>query len=190
MDSSFNMESEIFGDAGEAFAQKEGNKFILGTNVKQPEGITVNPTVVANARTSETSATVTADDMIRLTGDLKTGYNPVYVLNRKTLAHLRTLKSASGGFLWQPGMDGPVANTINGFPYVLAIDMPDIASNSLSVAFGDFMRGYVIVDRTGVNIIRDDFAKKRQAIVEFTIHRWNYGKVVLPEAIKLLKTKA
>jgi len=190
MDSSFNMESEIFADAAEAFAQKEGNKFILGTNAKQPEGILVNPTIVANTRESGTSQTITADDMILLTGDLKVGYNPNYVLNRGTLAFLRTLKSTDGVFLWQPGMNGPVANTMNGFNYVLAQDMPAIAANSLSVAFGDFQRGYTIIDRTGVSMVRDEFSSKKNAIVEFTIHRWNYGKVVVPEAIKVLKVQA
>lgn len=188
MDSSFNMESEIFSDAAEAFAQKEGNKFILGTGAKQPEGILVNPTIVGDVRISSTSQTITADDMILLTGDLKVGYNPNYVLNRGTLAFLRTLKSTDGVFLWQPGMNGPVANTMNGFNYVLAQDMPAIASDSLSVAFGDFQRGYTIIDRTGVSMVRDEFSSKKNAIVEFTIHRWNNGKVVVPEAIKVLKT--
>ncbi len=188
MDASFNMESEIFADAAEAFAQKEGSLFINGTDVKQPEGILTNSTVVANARDSITSGTLEADDLLLMTGDLKTGYNPVYTLNRKTLAFLRTLKSTDGVFLWQPGMNGPVANTINGFPYVLSIDMPDIASDSLSVAFGDFQRGYTIIDRTGVSMIRDEVTSAGKAIIKFTIHRWNYGKVVVPEAIQLLKT--
>ncbi len=191
MDASFNMESEIFSDAAEAFAQKEGNKFILGTNSKQPEGILVNTAVVAGARTGAgASGLLIADDLINLTGDLKTGYNPTYVLNRGTLAFLRTLKSTDGVFLWQPGMNGPIANTMNGFNYVLAQDMPAMASNSLSVAFGDFQRGYTIIDRTGVSMVRDEFTSKKNAIVEFTIHRWNYGKVVVPEAITLLKTAA
>ncbi len=191
MDSSFNMESEIFGDAAEAFAQKEGNKFILGTNSKQPEGILTNTAVVAGARTGlGASGLIIADDVILLTGDLKTGYNPTYVLNRATLAYLRTLKSTTGDFLWQPGMNGPVSNTMNGFSYVLAQDMPAMASNSLSIAFGDFQRGYTIIDRTGVSMVRDEFTSKKNAIVEFTIHRWNYGKVVVPEAITLLKTAA
>lgn len=190
MDASFNMESEILGDAGEAFAQNEGNLFVLGDGVKKPAGFTTNAVIVAGARTSSTSGTIDADDMILLTGDLKVGYNPNYVMNRGTLAFLRTLKSTDGVFLWQPGMNGPVANTINGFPYILAQDMAAIASNSLSVAFGDFQRGYTIVDRTGVSIIRDEFTRKKQAIIEFTINRWNYGQVTLPEAITLLKTAA
>lgn len=188
MNSAFDMESEIMTDAAEAFAQKEGNKFILGTGHKQPEGITVNSVIIAAARLSAGSATLSADDLILLTGDLKTGYNPVYTFNRKSLAFFRTLKSTDGVFLWQPGMNGGVANNINGFPYVLSQDMPDIAANSLSVAFGDFQRGYTIIDRTGVSIIRDDVTRKTEAIVEFTLNRWNTGQVTLPEAIQLLKT--
>lgn len=188
MNSAFNMETEIFGDAMEAFAFGEGQNFVLGDGSKKPSGFTTDSRIAQ--RTTTTSGTIDAEDVILLTGDLKVGYNPTYVMNRSTLAFLRTLKSTTGSFLWQPGMNGPVANTINGFNYILAQDMPDIAANSLSIAFGDFQRGYTIVDRTGISIIRDDYTKKRQAIVEFTLNRWNNGQVTLPEAIKLLKTKA
>lgn len=190
MDSAFDMEAEIMSDAAEAFAKGEGNGFVVGTGFKQPEGFLVNATVVANARTSTTSATIDPEDVIFLTGDLKVGYDPVYVMNRSTLAFLRTLKSTTGQFLWQPGLNGPVANTLNGFPYLIAQDMPDIAANSLSIAFGDFRRGYTIVDRTGMSVVRDEVTQKKKAIVEFTMNRWNTGQVTLPEAIKLLKTKA
>lgn len=188
MDSAFNMEAEIFSDAMEAFAQGEGNAFVLGDGVKKPSGFTADARI--SQRTTTTTGTIDAQDVILLTGDLKVGYNPTYVMNRSTLAFLRTLKSTTGSFLWQPGMNGPVANTINGFNYILAQDMPDIANNSLSIAFGDFQRGYTIVDRTGISIIRDDLTQKKKAIVEFTINRWNNGQVTLPEAIKLLKTKS
>lgn len=190
MDSAFNMESEIFSDAMEAFAKGEGTNFVLGDGVKKPAGFVSNATIQAAARTSTTSGQIDAEDVILLTGDLKVGYNPAYVMNRGVLAYLRTLKSTTGAFLWQPGMNGPVANTINGFNYILAQDMPAMAANSYSIAFGDFQRGYTIVDRTGISIVRDELTLKKKAIVEFTLNRWNYGQVTLPEAIKLLKTKA
>lgn len=190
MDSAFDMESEIMGDGGEGFAENEGNKFVVGTGHKQPEGFTVNSVVVAAARESAVSAVLGFDDMMLLTGDLKTGYNPVYVFNRRTLAFLRTLKGGDGHPLWQPGINGVVMNTINGFPYLIANDMPDIASATIPVAFGDFKRGYTIVDRTGLAVIRDEVTQKKKAIVEFTLQRWNTGRVTLPEAIKLLKLKA
>ena len=193
MDAAFDMESEIASDAGEAFAFGEGNGFVAGTGFKQPAGFTVNATVVAAARVGNASGTagkIYEDDIIALTGDLKVGYNPVYVMNRRSLAAIRVLKSTTGSFLWQPGLNGPVANTLNGFPYVLANSMPDEASQALAVAFGDFRRGYTIVDRTGMSVIRDELTLKKFAIVEFTMNRWNTGLVVLPEAIKLLKLKA
>ncbi len=190
MDSAFDMEAEIMQDGGEAFAKGEGTGFVTGSGFKRPSGFTVDSRVVANARISATSATIGFDDMMNLTGDLKTGYNPVYVFNRRTLAFLRTLKGGDGHPLWQPGMNGIVVNTINGFPYLIAEDMPDIASNTIPVAFGDFARGYTIVDRTGMAVIRDELTQKKKAIVEFTLQRWNTGKVTLPEAIKLLKVKA
>lgn len=190
MDAAFDMEGEIMGDGAESFAQGEGAGFVAGTGFKQPEGFTVDARVVAAARISAVSATIGFDDMMNLTGDLKTGYNPVYVFNRRTLAFLRTLKGGDGHPLWQPGMNGVVVNTINGFPYLIAEDMPDIASTSIPVAFGDFTRGYTIVDRTGMAVIRDEVTRKRDAIVEFTLQRWNTGQVTLPEAIKLLKVLA
>jgi HK97 family phage major capsid protein len=190
MDSAFDMEAEIMGDGAESFAQGEGQGFVAGTGFKQPQGFTVDSRVVAAARISGSSGTINFDDVMLLTGDLKTGYNPVYTFNRRTLAFLRTLKGGDGHPLWQPGMNGVVMNTINGFPYLIANDMPDIASAAIPIAFGDFARGYTIIDRTGLAVIRDEVTQKRKAIVEFTLQRWNTGQVTLPEAIKLLTVKA
>lgn len=188
-DAAFNMEAELISDANEAFAFGEGNGFVVGTGAKQPEGFLTNATIAAAFRASSASNDITASDVILLTGDLKVGYNPVYVMNRRTLAYLRSLRDSNGQFLWDPGMNGGVALTLNGFQYVLANSMPDHnVSNALSVAFGDFRRGYTIVDRTGMSIVRDDVTQKRKAIVEFTMNRWNTAKVVLPEAIKVLKS--
>ena len=197
MNSVFDMDSEILGDAAEAFAFGEGNGFTVGTGFKQPAGFVTNATLQAAARLSGVSGVLTPNSLILLTGDLKVGYNPVYVMNRRTLALIRTFRGdaaspgdAAGQFLWQPGMNGGVAATLNGYGYILANSMPDVASSAFAVAFGDFRRGYTIVDRTGTSIIRDEFSQKRKAIVEFTLNRWNTGRVTLPEAIKLLQITA
>lgn len=190
-DSNFDLETEINSDVAESFAQKEGNKFVLGTGVKQPEGFTINPAVVAGAFTSlDSSGALTAKDLTDLTGRLKIGYNPVYGFNRLSLSTFRSLEDGAGNPIWQAGLAAAVPNAINGENYVILQDMADIAANSLSVVYGDFTRGYLIIDRTGLSIIRDEVTSKKNAIVELTFHRWNTGKVILPEAIKLMKTKA
>ena len=196
-DSAFAMGSEITSDVSEAFAYGEGNGFVAGTGFKQPAGFTVNVELQNGARNSGSATLLTPNSLILVTGDLKVGYSPVYVFNRRTLATARTWRgdaaSASDGagqYLWQPGLNGPVSNTLNGYPYIVANSMPDVAAGAYPVAFGDFRRGYIIVDRTTTGVIRDDYSEKRKGIVEFTFNRWNTGRVVLPEAIKLIKVSA
>lgn len=190
MDSEFDIESEITGDVTEAFAQGEGANFVLGDAAKKPEGFLANAAIVADARETAGSGTISGDDLLLLTGDLKVGYNPMYGFNRQTLAFLRTLKGSDGQYLWQIGLAPGAPNTIAGEPYVVMQDMPSIAVGALSVIYADFLRGYLIIDRTGVLIIRDEFTSKKAAIIEITFHRWNTGQVVLSEAFKALKIKA
>ncbi len=200
MDASFDMEREILNDSAEAFAYGEGNNFVAGTGFKQPYGFINDPDVLASfvASTSGTAGTLLPEDLFKLQGQLKQGYNGTFVLNRRTLAAIRSLRAGSGfaaadgagSFMWQPSFTNGGMATLAGDPYVLSNSMPDIASNAYPIAYGDFRAGYLIVDRTAVEVIRDDFTQKRLAIVEFTIHRWNTGKVILAEAIKLLKLDA
>lgn len=191
LNSAFNMESDIMSDATEAFAQKEGNKFALGTGIKQPQGFVTDPGVIAGSSVvTAASGVLDMASIIEITGELKTGYNPVYTMNRKTIAAIRQFTSTTGDFLWQPGVNGVVASTINGFNYVETPDMPDIAGSAYPIAFGDFFKGYRIVDRTGMEVVRDEFTNAKKRIIEFTFFRYNTGGVVLPEAIQLLQIKA
>jgi len=204
MDSNFSLESEINQDVSEAFAQGEGRAMVLGTGSKQPEGfLSAAAGLIGDANrirnggsgAAGTFSTADADAIIRLTGDLKVGYNPYYSFNRRTLATLRTVKDTSGAYIFQQGIPtvgeaslaGAVPNTIAGQPYILFEDMPDIAANSVPVVYADFMRGYCVIDRTGMSMVRDELTRKREAIIEITFNRWNYGQVVLPEAFHLLQ---
>lgn len=195
--SDFDIESEISQDVAEAFAQKEGNKFVLGSGAKEPEGFLVHPDVISGAVETDASyaaegaATISGDDIISLAGELKQGYNPMFGFNRQTLAYLRTLKGGDGQYLWQVGLGGGAPNQLAGEPYIVMQDMPTRdASGNLPVIYGDFMRGYTIVDRTGMAVIRDDITRKKERIIELCFHKYNTGQVVLAEAFKALKIKA
>ena len=188
--SGFDIESEISQDVSESFAQTEGLNFVSGDGAKKPEGFLVHPDVISGARETSVSGGITAKDLILLTGDLKVGYNPMYAFNRRTLATLRTQVGGDGQFIWQSGLAAGAPNTLNGLPYLVMEDMPDIVSGNLAVMFADFRRGYTIIDRTGMTVIRDNLTRAKENIIELTFHRYNTGQVVLSEAFKALKIKA
>jgi HK97 family phage major capsid protein len=195
----FDMETEIFSDVITAYAQSEGNKFLLGTGVKQPEGIITRAGTGANdVPFTETAASgvVSLDDVIKLSGDQKLGYNSVYSFNRNTLVRLRTERDSNGNYLWTFGAER-FPTQINGFDYVLMQDMSNIfdsagdpITGAFPVLFGDYFNGYNILDAVDMEVIRDDVTLKKQAMVEFAWHRWLDGRVVLGEAFQLLQIKA
>lgn len=195
IDANFDMENEISSDVALGMAFKEGNRMVLGDAPKQPEGFMANTTLQTNARVSTVSGSLAAVDLINLTGDIKFGQNPMYAFNRQTLATIRGLESTNGQFIFHAGsfdggMGGSRPNVIAGEPYVIMQDMASLSANSFSVVYADFRRGYVIIDRTGLAVIRDDVTQARNNIVLLTFHKYNTGQIVLEEAFKYLKTKA
>jgi len=128
--------------------------------------------------------------VIDLQHALKEGYgaNAVWLANRLAIRDLRKLKDVDGQYLWQPGLRAGSQDTLLGRPIHVASDMPAPAANSLSVAYGDFARGYQIVDRIGVRVLRDPFTAK--PYVKFYTTKRVGGDVVNFEAIKLQKLAA
>lgn len=188
----FDMENEIRTEVVEQFAELEGIRFVTGSGVKTPLGFTVDPRV----QSFETAASLTLamDDLIDVSGELKTGYNPWYYMNRRTLAFLRKQKAATtGDYLWSPAVAEGAPATFNGYPYssdFINMDSWDDGAGAIPVAFADMRMGYRIYDRTGIITIRDEFSEKNAAITSWAFHQYYDGRVVLPEAIKLLKIKA
>lgn len=191
MNAALDMDTEITSDTAEMFGQKEGLKFVLGGAVKEPEGFLTNQTLIDAARDTAASGVLDSDAILLVQGDLKRGQNPRFVFNRQTLANARTLKGSSNDhYLWSPALDGGAANMLAGSPYTILQDMPVIAAGSLSIAYGDFVRGYRILDRTGMRLTRDELTLASQAMVKFVFHRWLNGQVINTEAIKILRIKA
>jgi len=188
-DANVNMVNEINSDVMEAFAQLEGRAFVNGDSAKKPEGFMVNPDITSI--NSGSGSAITFDSLIALTGELKTGYNPVYAMNRRTLAAIRQLKDGAGNYVWQAGNLGAgIPNAINGFSYAVLEDMPDIGAGNFPVIFGDFFRGYLIGDRAGLSVIRDEVSLKKEGKVEYTFMKRVDGQVVQPEAFKKLQIAA
>jgi HK97 family phage major capsid protein len=191
-DSVFNLEAEMQSEFSEQFAKAEGAAFVSGNAVGKPEGFMTNSDVGSIDSGSNTA--ITGDNLISLVHNIKSDYgrNGSFVFNRSTLAAIRKLKDTAGQYVFQAGMSlqGGVTNTILGQPYVEATDMPSIAQNAFPVAFGDFRRAYMIVDRVSLAVLRDPFTQATTGNVRYIARRRVGGQVILPEAINKLKVTA
>ena len=201
-DAAVDVGQWIAEEVNAAFAQQEGIAFVTGDGTNKPKGFLAETTVaeaswtwgnlgyVATGAAGALPASDPSDVLIDLVYALKAGYrqNASWVMNRKTQGALRKLKDDAGNYLWQPAATAEGKATLMGFDLVEAEAMPDIAANSLSIAFGDFKRGYLVVDRQGVNVLRDPYSAKPYVLF-YTTKRVG-GGVQNYDAIKLLKFAA
>lgn len=198
-DAAINIDQWLAEEVQTAFAEQEGAAFVTGDGVRRPRGF-LSYAKVANASWSWGKlgylATGVAgafpvsnpsDTLIDLIYAVKAGYraNARFVMNRATQSVIRKFKDAEGNYLWQPGLAAGAPPTLLNYPVTEAEDMPSIASDATAIAFGDFKRGYLIVDRLGVRVLRDPYSAKPYVLF-YTTKRVG-GGVQNFEALKLLK---
>jgi HK97 family phage major capsid protein len=201
-DSAVNIDEWLAGEVEQVFAQQEGAAFVSGDGSNKPKGFLSYATVanaswswgnigyIATGAAGAFPASDPTDVLIDLVYAVKAGYrqNGVFVMNRKTQSSIRKFKDANGQYLWQPPAQAGGRASLITFPVVESEDMPNVAANSLSVAFGDFGRGYLVVDRAGVTVLRDPYTAKPYVLF-YTTKRVG-GGVQDFDAIKLLKFAA
>ena len=198
-DTVVDLDQWISSEVEAAFAEQEGNAFVVGNGIDKPKGF-LDYTKIAEASwvwgqidyvatgvSGALPASDASDVLIDTVYALKSGYrqNATWVMNRKTQASIRKLKDADGNYLWQPPAAAGSRAMLMGFPLVEAEDMPDAAADATPIAFGDFSRGYLVVDRTGVRVLRDPYSAKPYVLF-YTTKRVG-GGVQDFDAIKLLK---
>lgn len=190
-DSVFDLEAEMNTEFAEQFAKAEGAAFISGDGTNKPTGI-VNGSTVAS--TDAAGIVIATDDLMNLVHDLKSEYarNGAFMLNRSTLGAIRKLKDTAGQYIFQTGFSGQsgLPNTILGHAYVEAPDVADVAASAKPVVFGDFRRGYMIVDRVALSVLRDPYSQASTGNVRYIARRRVGGEVVLAEAMRVLEMAA
>jgi len=201
-DAAVNIDEWLAQEVDAVFAAQEGTAFVSGDGTNKPKGF-LSYTAVANASWSwgnigfvpsgAAGAFATShpsDSLVDLIYALKAGYrqNATFVTNRKTQSVIRKFKDSQGGYLWQPPAVAGGRASLMTFPLVEAEDMPDIGANAMSIAFGDFGRGYLVVDRAGVSVLRDPYTAKPYVLF-YTTKRVG-GGVQDYDAIKLMKFAA
>lgn len=194
-DSAFDIEGWLAGRIANKFARAEAQAFINGDGVDKPKGFLTHASVDNDVWgwgnlgyvPSGVDGTVTADAIIELVYALGAQYraNGSFVMNSKTTAQVRKLKDADGRFLWSDGLAAGEPAQLMGYPVLVAEDMPDPASDSISIAFGDFAAGYTVAERPDLRILRDPFSAKPHVL--FYATKRVGGDVSDFAAIKLLK---
>lgn len=198
----FDVEGELQTQLMEELALQEGAAFVTGNGTNKPKGFLAYTTAatadsgrafgtlehIATGVSADFAASNKADIFYSCAAALKRGYRAgaVWMMNKATMFEVMRFKDGQGQYLWQPYLsDSGLGLRMLGWAVVESEDMPAKAANSLSIAFGNFKRGYTIVDRMGMRMLRDPYSNK--PYVGFYTTKRVGGAVVNSEAIKLIK---
>ena len=188
-DSAFPLEPYITREFARRIGTKEEEAFFTGDGSGKPTGI-LAATGGADVGVTTTGASITADDVIDLYYSLRVPYRKKakWIMNDATVNALRKLKDTTGQYLWEPSLVAGTPNKILGCEVITSPFMPGIAAGEKSIAFGDFSY-YWIADRTGRTFKRLNELYAATGQVGFIGNQRVDGKLILPEAIKVLKLK-
>ena len=197
----FNVEDWLVTSAAEAIYAGEGAAFISGNGTKKPTGFLAGPTPVTTADSSRAFGTLqyiasaqaaamptSPDVFFDMIYSLRSRYraNATWVTSKAVLATIRKYKEATtNAYMWQPALAAGQPSSFAGFPMVEAEDMPAVGAGTFPLAFGDFKEGYLICDRVGMRMTRDEITTP--GYVKFYIRKRVGGKLRNTQAIKLLK---
>ncbi len=201
-DALVDLDEWLAGEVEDAFAAQETEAFVNGDGLNKPRGL-LDYDIVADAdqdwgeigyvASGAAGAFVTespTDRLIDLVYAPKAQYRPNarFVMNRRTVSTVRKFKDADGNYIWQPAQRAGDTASLLGYPVTEIETMPDVAADAPAIAFGDFRRGYLIVDRAGVRVLRDPYSAKPYVLF-YTTRRVG-GGVQDFDAIKVMKFSA
>ena len=190
-DSVFDLEAYISKEFARRIGAREEESFFNGDGKGKPLGILAATGGAEVGVTAASATAITADEVIDLFYSLKAPYrkNAVWLLNDATVKQIRKLKDSTGQYLWQPSLVAGTPDTILGRPVKTSAFMPTAAAGAKTIAFGDF-KYYWIADRQGRTFkkLSELFAATGQ--VGFMGTQRVDGKLILPEAIKVLQQKS
>lgn len=207
-DSTFDAGQWLVGELAEQFGLAEGTAFVSGNGTDKPQGFltaTINTssdatrtfgdlmmlkTGVSGDFIATTSSSNPADSFIATVMSLAAPYraNAAWTMNSTTLERVRKFKDAEGNYIWRPGIERGQPSLLLGYPVHEIPDMPDVASNTYPIAFGDWQRGYLITDHVaGTRLLRDPYTNK--PYVHFYTTKRVGGKIMDSNAIRVLATR-
>ena len=183
-DNAFGLENYIIDQFGKALANAEEDAFLNGTGVGQPLGLFAK---TGGGTTAETlTAALKADDILNLIYALKRPYrkNASFIINDKNLAVIRKLKDNNGAYMWQPSYQAGEPDKILGYDVHTSAYAPEDA-----IAFGDYSY-YNIGDRGTRSFKQLTELFAGNGMIGYVAKERVDGKLILPEAVQILRLKA
>ena len=190
-DSYFDLEAYIAAEFARRIGVAEEEAFLTGNASSKPTGL-LHTTGGASLGVTAASATaITMDEVLDLYHSLKSSYrkNATFLVNDATIKAIRKLKDGQGQYLWQPSVQAGTPDTILNRPVISSQFMPTAAAGEKTILFGDF-KYYWIADRQGRTFKRLNELYAANGQVGFLASQRLDGKLILPEAMKVLQQKA
>ncbi|MBV2148534.1 phage major capsid protein [Sphingobium sp. AS12] len=206
-DAIINMDQFLEENVVDAFAESESEAFIRGNGIKKPAGFLAPdriPTTQADgARPVGTlqyiptgnPASLSTDMislLVKMIFSMKAGYRQApgvaWLAATEMISYLTQLRDELGRPLFIPSLTDGVPGTLLGYPVLEAEHMDPVVADATPLAFGNWQRGYVIGDRTKLNVLRDPYTTK--GIIKWYFRKRVHGSVLNSEAIKLLRVSA
>lgn len=196
----FDPEKWLNDEVSREFSEKEANAFLLGNGVNKPKGLLAYEMTLEADKVrafgklqkliSGVAGGITGDKLIDLVQSLKAGYrqNATFMMNNLTVGMVRKLKDAEGNYLWRPGLELGQPSSLLSYGITENEDMPDAAADANAIAFGDYKRAYLVVDRIGTRVLRDPYTNK--PYVGFYTTKRVGGMMVDSQAVKVLTLSA
>jgi HK97 family phage major capsid protein len=204
----FNVEQWLTDEVAAEFAYQEGAAVISGNGSSKPTGmLNTTPVLTADFASplraaaayqyiacdtddddSPAAPGIRGDALIDVVYTLNSAYRAgaSWIMNSLTTGSVRKLKTSDGQYLWAPGLVAGQPNSLLGYPVNTWEQMPDVGLAAFPVGFGDWRRAYLLVDRVGLRITRDNVTNP--GFVRFYVRRREGGIVLNNDAAKFLRT--
>jgi HK97 family phage major capsid protein len=201
-DAAMDLGAWLGNEVAVEFAEQEGAAFVTGDGIGKPRGILSYDKVangsyaygkvgfVVSGGASDFASSNPTDSLISLTYALKQGYRngAAFLMADGTMEKVRKFKDGQGNYIWAPPATAEGVATILGKPTYTDDNMDAVAANAFPIAFANFPRAYLIVDRIGVRVLRDPYTNK--PYIHFYTTKRVGGGIQLFEAVKLMKIAA
>lgn len=190
-DNAFGLENYLIRQFSKALGNAEEDAFFNGDGTGKPLGIFAETGGADVGVTAASATAITADEIINLVYSLKRPYrkNAKFIMNDQTISLLRKLKDNNQAYLWQPSVQAGEPDRLFGYEVLTSPYVPTVEAGKPVIAFGDFSY-YNIGDRGTRSFaeLKELFAGN--GMIGFVAKERVDGKLVLPEAIKVLKMKS